>query len=255
MDIFRFNEMKICPLEMRLVEGRLEFPSSAASSANYFIPQQTEEVDLIRQWLHSLENGKILSCRGRDPIREEDGTVSSFTNWDLGYAVKMNRRVFLLWDTEVESVMIDGCNFLDQLHFEYHLEDPIPVSLPPSDRVVMICHGFCFEHGPNYLFLSALSSALRAAGYRVIIPDFRPRYFFLQEILPSDLCCSYKYGPTRGRSERIRIVMDEIVYCMGEVARNRRDQSTEPSDLNFVLVGHSQGGAAISQVRPTVLVQ
>jgi hypothetical protein len=173
MDILRINEIRIYPLELQLSDEILKFPSP--SLTNYFIPQ-VNEVDLIRQWMHSLENGKILSCRGRDPIRDEDGSINSYTNWDFGYAVKMNRRIFFLSDTEVESVLIDGCNFLDQFHLEYHLEDPISCPLPPSERVVMICHGFCPEQGPNYLFASALSSALRMAGYRVILPDFRPRY-------------------------------------------------------------------------------
>jgi hypothetical protein len=43
--------------------------------------------------------------------------------------------------------------------------------------------------------------------------------------------------------------MDEIVFCMGESVRNREHNSESPSNLNFVLVGHSQGGAAIGQVR------
>ena len=46
--------------------------------------------------------------------------------------------------------------------------------------------------------------------------------------------------------------MDEIVACMGEYIRNQfieRSNSNNNQDLqNFILVGHSQGGAAVSQV-------
>lgn len=42
--------------------------------------------------------------------------------------------------------------------------------------------------------------------------------------------------------------MDEIVSCMGEFMRNQQSQSNGEQPLNFVLVGHSQGGAAVSQV-------
>lgn len=172
MEFCMFGDgVKICTLELCLEEGKLRYPSP---SSNYFVPNGPQ-IDILREWIHSLPNGKILSCRGRDIIRDDDGISTSFTDWEIGYAIKMNRRLFLLWDTEVESVLIDGCNFLDQLHFEYVTELPSSISFAPNNRVVVVCHGFCYEDGPNYLFVSTLTSALKAAGYRVIVPDFRPR--------------------------------------------------------------------------------
>lgn len=172
MEYCEIRDIKICTLELSLKENILSYCSDYS---NYFIPRNTQEIDILRDWIHSLQNGKILCCRGRDIIRDDDGIPSSYTNWETGYAVKMNRRLFLLWDTEVESVLIDGCNYLDQLHFTSILELPLPVPNHSKNRVIIVCHGFCFEDGPNYLFVSALTSALKVAGYRVIIPDFRPR--------------------------------------------------------------------------------
>lgn len=42
--------------------------------------------------------------------------------------------------------------------------------------------------------------------------------------------------------------MDEIVFCLGEYARSERSVDST-GNLEFILVGHSQGGAAIGQVR------
>jgi hypothetical protein len=177
MDSITIRGVILCTFELQLnqEDGILKYPFPISHSSQYFIPAESLDVDLIRQWLHGLSNGKIISCRGRDIIRDGEGVANSFTNWEIGYAVKMNRRLFLLWDTEVESILIDGCHFLDQLHFECHVDIPAPLVTSPSSRVVIVCHGFCFEDGPNYLFVSALTSALKVAGYHVLVPDFRPR--------------------------------------------------------------------------------
>lgn len=47
--------------------------------------------------------------------------------------------------------------------------------------------------------------------------------------------------------------MDDIIYCLGEYARNAHS-FTASSDLNFILVGHSQGGAAVGQVRNMLFI-
>lgn len=48
--------------------------------------------------------------------------------------------------------------------------------------------------------------------------------------------------------------MDEIVSCMGEFIRdqysqiNSNNNNNNQEPLSFVLIGHSQGGAAVGQV-------
>jgi hypothetical protein len=97
---FTLRGIHICTTELQLNQenGTLRFPIHTPQQ--YFIPSDIPDVDLVRCWLHGLSNGKIISCRGRDIIRDDDGVPNSFTDWEVGYAVKMNRRLFLLWDPD-----------------------------------------------------------------------------------------------------------------------------------------------------------
>lgn len=175
MDSLSIGGCFITPIELTLRENRLKFRETSNS---FYTPSDSHDFETIRDWLHSLRNGKLIYCRGRDIVRNDEGIFESYTNWEYGYALKMNRRLFFMWDNDVESIMIDGCNFLEQLHFECFETPPIYHSMNFSNRVLVLCHGFCFEHGPNYPFIAALTSALSTLGYRVLIPDFRPRYSF-----------------------------------------------------------------------------
>ena len=173
MNSLSIGGLFLCSIELIEKDNKLQFRECLN---NYFSPSLLEEIDLLRSWLHSLENGKLIYCRGRDILRNEEGIFESFSNWEYGYALKMNRRLFFLWEKDVESLLIDGCNFLDQLHFECSETLPIYHSINFFNRTVVVCHGFCYENGPNYPFIAALTSALATIGYHVIIPDFRPRY-------------------------------------------------------------------------------
>lgn len=55
---------------------------------------------------------------------------------------------------------------------------------------------------------------------------------------------SYKYGSGRARSERVRIILESILIDMSQNL-HRFPTHERPG---YILIGHSQGGAAISQV-------
>jgi hypothetical protein len=144
-------------------------------------PTNADEADALRHWSHSLRNGDIVRVRGRDCIAYSGDNLPVYEPWGYGLALKMGSRFFLLWDSEVESILIDGCNFMHQLHFECRPILNLPTSditLPHRSLTVVLCHGFCPEDGPHYALMCVLKHALTSAGYRVIIPDFRQRYFY-----------------------------------------------------------------------------
>jgi hypothetical protein len=146
----------------------------------YYEPISTDEVDTLRSWIHSLDDGKILYARGRDICRNSEGNFADFSAWETGLVLKFRRRLFLLWEDYVESILIDGCNFLDQLHFdtiEEFVDDSCPTEF--DHKRIVLCHGFCYDDGPNYAFLKALGSSLSTIGFHISIPDFRPRYHSL----------------------------------------------------------------------------
>jgi predicted alpha/beta hydrolase family esterase len=132
--------------------------------------------------------------------------------------------------------LIHGVNFLEQLHFEIFpaterrdlggaTASDGASSAPPNLRLLVACHGYSPENGPSYAFFSALVSMIsKLKGWSIAVPDFRT---------------SYAFGAARGRSERLRLIQEEIlvqVAAMGSL----------PSSV--VLVGHSQGGAACAQL-------
>lgn len=173
-----------------------EGESSSSSSSRYLQPQSPEEAVALRDWLHTLPDGAILPVRGRDRVAgeyhdaelgESEGAHASdppppladvFTPWEYGVVLKHARRLFLLWEAVVESYLIDGCDYIDQLHFhEDQRQGAPPATAPTAPRaVVVLSHGFSDEVGPNYALVQCLAGFLRANGYRVIVPDYRPRY-------------------------------------------------------------------------------
>ena len=147
-------------------------------SLAYFEPSNEEEANILRNWCHSVTDGELLRVRGRDWV--EEGDVRVLGAWAYGLALKQGRRFFLLWETEVESVLVDGINYRDQLHFECmdHTSMVWPVSAVEScDKrtTVILCHGFCEENGPHYALIQVLRHALTSCGYELVVPDFRPR--------------------------------------------------------------------------------
>jgi hypothetical protein len=55
-------------------------------------------------------------------------------------------------------------------------------------------------------------------------------------------CCSYGFGAARSRSERVRILLEELLVCVSASDWDRGGKS------GIFLIGHSQGGAASAQV-------
>ena len=92
-------------------------------------------------------------------------------------------------------------------------------------NIIILCHGFSPERGPNYLFLVLLKNYFLSLGFTVIEPDFRD---------------TYRYGAFRGRSERVNTVLAELLVA-------NSTYSSTPGRRNIILVGHSQGGAAVAQ--------
>jgi hypothetical protein len=125
------------------------------------------------------------------PVR--DPPLPQFTAWEYGVALKQGRRLFLLWESTVESYLIDGCDYIDQLHF-HEDQDSLTasedvagaLSLPPA-AVVVLSHGFSDIVGPAYALIQCLAGFLRANGHRVVVPDYRPRYVVLPSLRYIDL--------------------------------------------------------------------
>jgi len=128
---------------------------------------------------------------------------------------KKNKLYFLYENGDTEIFEIDGINYIELVHFCL-----INVDMPnePIDprHVVIISHGWSEKLGPNYPLIRTLEAIALRKGWKAIVPDFRE---------------SYKYGYLRERSERVRIIYEEII-CL------------DPKPDTLVLVGHSQGGAA-----------
>lgn len=144
--------------------------------ARFVEPATAQDVEAIRFWLHGLDDGELLPVRGRDHVRD-DATLNpvGLSQWEFGVACKYRRRLFLLWGAVVESYLIDGCDFINLLHFEV-ISQPLCEPLPSSRMTsIVLSHGFCPEEGPHYLLICTLRIFLRACGYDVITPDFRPR--------------------------------------------------------------------------------
>lgn len=150
------------------------------NNITFFEPLDVEEAFALKNWCHALSDGDIVRVRGRDSISVTDENTVIYEDWENGYAIKMGNRFFLLWNKEVESLLIDGCNLLEQLHFQC---TPSGCNLSLEDcrdkrtkiSTIVLCHGFCEEDGPNYQLILILKNTLVAAGHHVIVPDFRPR--------------------------------------------------------------------------------
>lgn len=232
----------------------------AADVSLYFVPQSLEEVTELRKWVYELSNGSCIAVRGRDRslpvnwpgpqqadavdlaeaiVKHRASITDLFTNWELGVALKSNNNLFLMWPAIVECYPIGTIDFLSLLHFRktpklpldrMHICDAKTVSshVPglhqATDKVIVLCHGFSPDVGPKYAFIQVLQAWLTALGWTVVVPNFT---------------ASYAYGPARGRSERVRIVLEELLIITSQTHAHHR--------APVVLIGHSQGGAAVAQ--------
>jgi len=211
---------------------------------DFVVPRGSQLGELVA-FLQGLDDGTYLPVRGRDRLEEE---------WDFGVAVKHGNRLFFLYQSgDMESFLITAIHYVALVHFAARPDLPEEAKAGPRssrrraeetgqlisttqssdlvslhgsfsdfgagpEGVVIISHGWSSEVGPNYPLIRMLEMVARKANWKVIVPDFRE---------------TYKYGPGRGRSERPKRLLEELL-CVD-------------SD-RVVLVGHSQGGAASSLV-------
>jgi hypothetical protein len=107
-------------------------------------------------------------------------------------------------------------NYRDLVHIA-KVDNALSASLPPIDerKVVIISHGWSERIGPNYPLIRTLENVGRQKGWKVVIPDFRR---------------SYTFNSSRGRSERVRIIYEEII-CMRPKPKVRDPRAQK--NLNF----------------------
>ncbi len=149
----------------------------ADADGHFLEPQTALEVEEIRSWVHSLSDGEVLRVRGRDFQRSEDSQqVTGYTSWEFGVAIKIQRRLFLLWEAVVESYLVDGCDFMVLLQIQCTNQSSIHgnEAMPRAIKVILN-HGFSPDYGPQYALVCTLVVFLRAKGFEVIVPDFRSR--------------------------------------------------------------------------------
>ena len=170
------------------VNGKLIKPIASTErwhpneSCQFFSPQLHEDVDILKAWISSLPDGELLPVRGRDHLRDENFTpTETYSPWEYGIALKMKRRLFLMWHEIVESYLLDGCDFMNLLHIECtdysdnKASSCVPV-FPKQNMFIILNHGFSDIDGPHYPLICTLTRFLQYHGYSVITPDFRPRY-------------------------------------------------------------------------------
>jgi len=214
------------------------------ASAAFACPQTFDEAAEVKKWLYGLQDGQIFACRGRDyalnpilaALQEDDpedpGSLNAslppqLTAFDYGVGIKMDRAVFLLWESKVEKHEIGSLDLISLLHICGHSAshppecDTAPPAADAQKPVIILCHGFSPEIGASYPLLIILDNFLSHLGYTVFKPDFRD---------------TYAYGAARGRSERVCVVLESLL----------RVRSQFPNS-SIVLIGHSQGGAAVAQ--------
>ncbi len=207
----------------------------------FVCPKTSDEAGEVKRWLYDLQDGQMFACRGRDyelramlrALREDNAEALAeslqpqFTDWEYGVGIKKSRSVFLLWGKKVEKHDVGSLDLVSLLHICGQPPPPPqtrreePAAAETKQAVVILCHGYSPDCGPGYPLLIILKNLLTQMRFTVILPDFRD---------------TYAYGASRGRSERVCVVLEALL----------RARSQFP-DCGVVLVGHSQGGAAAAQ--------
>jgi len=175
-----------------------------------------DDVPHLKETLLGLPDDSTLPLRGRDWADFN----FNYKEWEYGYAVKRDTKLYFLYENgESEIFEIDHINYVELVHFALLQDDDNHQAIPiDQDHVIILSHGWSENLGPNYPLIRTLEAISLKKGWKTIVPDFRQ---------------SYRYGSERGRSERVRIIYEEII-CL------------DPKPSTLVLVGHSQGGAASS---------
>lgn len=177
------------------------------------------DVAILRRQLEQLENGVSVPCRGRDFVDQD---------WDYGFCTKQGAWLcFEYISGDKEKFLIRGVDFFQLVHLALSNVMLCGSSAISTENkpIVVLAHGWSPEVGPNYPLIHRLEQCAHEKGWKVIVPDFRP---------------TYKHGERRARSERVNVLYEELLVLLSSFK-----QTVAPSRL--VLVGHSQGGAAVAK--------
>ena len=217
-----------------LVHRTLRLDSYARPEDAFFEPRTHGEVAAVYELLEAVaaNGGGVLPCRGRDYVVTPRvwGDAADTTPWDFGcctIAPSSAPVAFFIWSDKVESFAVRGLDLRRLVHFVLPRPEQLQRSLDMAAddmgegaNVVLISHGYSPKRGPDYALIRTLEHVSWQRGWR-----------------PRVLCFldTYAYGPARGRSERVRMILEELL-CEVQPRRPAR----------VALVGHSQGGAASS---------
>ncbi len=231
----------ICGVVLTTIETPLSPQWPPHESSPFACPKTSDEVAEVKRWLYSLQDGQMFACRGRDyklnAILEElskdnpealaESMPPQFTDWEYGIGIKNFRSVFLLWGANVEKHDVGSLDLMSLLQisgrapsFLQNRRDEQPAAATKR-TIIILCHGFSPDHGAGYPLLIILHNFLTHLGCTVLLPDFRD---------------SYAYGAARGRSERVCAVLETLLHARSQYPH-----------CDVVLIGHSQGGAAVAQ--------
>lgn len=147
----------------------------------------TSIITQSRDFVNQMPDGSFCEVVARDRLEGVD-----FTPWIYGLALKVKRRLVLLFDTTTESWNIDGIDYYhlvkilavsenasalinDALRVLETIQPTIRPALKKDRTLVIVAHGFSPDTGPDYPLMHILSHALRSDGYSVTLPDFRYR--------------------------------------------------------------------------------
>jgi pimeloyl-ACP methyl ester carboxylesterase len=214
-----------------IVHRTLRLDSYAQADDVFHEPRTFSEVDAVYVTLEAVaaNGGGVLPCRGRDfvppPRGSAFGATPEVTPWDYGCCtVAATGKAYFIWSDKVESFAIRNLELRRLVHFVLpraeNLQRSISTGAEQSGNIVLISHGYSPQRGPDYAVIRTLEHVSWQRGWKPIV------LCFLE---------TYSYGPLRGRSERVRMILEELL-C--EV------QPRKPTRV--ALVGHSQGGAASS---------
>ncbi len=185
-----------------VVHSTVSLASFAKEDDIFFQPKKFSEIEAVYSRLEALPAGSVLPCRGRDVLPKQNpahfGEVV-LTDWDFGYVTLNEGRAFFIWTDKVESFPIRGLDLRKLVHFkiasaarqEVLLVDT-SLKTTASLRICLISHGYSPERGPEYALIRSLEAQALKNGWTPIV------------------CCfleSYKFGPSRGRSERVKVCL------------------------------------------------
>lgn len=189
-----------------VVHASVTLASFAKVDDVFFEPKKYSEIEAVYAFLEKLSNGSVLPCRGRDVVRPKTGGsevfgASELSPFDYGCATLNEGRVFFIWSDKVESFQIRQLDIRKLVHFvlvrpSEDLQKSIGLMDVPWQNVCVISHGYSPERGPQYALIRSLEKCALRMGWKPVV------------------CCfldSYRFGASRGRSERVKMIYEELL--------------------------------------------